>query len=199
VKDKILATLEQIEKAEGVVHSRPAGWGAKTKYASVPRGTGMFLHDLVLKHKPKTIFEIGGSVGYSTLWLALAAEQIQAHVYTTEINSLRIKLAREHYKMAAAEETITLFEQDAREVLKQVAAQQKQIDFVFLDAFKKDYPEFIESIATLLTNRGIIVMDNVSTHENLLKNFLERITKDSRFLAQKIDQDNGILILSKIT
>ncbi|MDB4939884.1 MAG: hypothetical protein JWO40_309 [Candidatus Doudnabacteria bacterium] len=211
VKDKILKTIEEIEKTERVWQQNEDwetanishDWGLKTKFASIPRSTGKFLSELILELKPKTIFEVGSSVGYSTLWMALAAEQFDAKIFATEINTARIEMAKINFKSAAVENFVTLLDYDAKVVLQEWNSlsfnESKQIDFVFLDAFKRDYVEYLDLLYPLLKSGGVIVIDNINTHANLLKNFFEKIETNQQFSFEKLDKDNGIMLLTKIS
>jgi predicted O-methyltransferase YrrM len=206
VNAKILKTLEAIEKTEGVWEQnqnwqstqQTFDYGLKTKYASIPRSTGKIISELVLQRKPGKILEIGSSVGYSTLWLALAAEEINAKIFTTEINPSRIQMAKLHFKMADVESMVTLFPKDAHLVIGELAEQNQQVDLVFLDAFKKEYLAYIDELYPIIRSGGAILIDNVKSHANLLIGFSEKLSKDSRYSYEKIEQDNGILILTKI-
>jgi predicted O-methyltransferase YrrM len=202
VKDKIAKTLEEIEKEEGVweqnenwEQNKPSpDWGLKTKFASIPRSTGKYIYEMILERKPKVIFEIGSSVGYSTLWMAMAAEQIGAKIYATEINTGRIELAKKHFKEAGVDNIITLYEQDAHQILQQWG-QREKLDFVFLDAFKKDYAGYFDLVYPIMNQGGIIVIDNVSTHANLLGEFFDKIRTNNKIKKELINKDNGIMTL----
>ncbi len=207
VRDKILKTLQEIEKAEGVWEQNE-NWenqkitfqyGLKTKFASIPRNTGRSLVKLVLREKPKIIFEIGSSVGYSTLWLASAAEEINASILTTEINPTRRELAEKHFEMAEVKNHVTILPKDAHEVIQELGNGNVQLDMVFLDAFKKEYLTYIEELYPILAGNGTIIIDNINSHANLLSNLLEKTSNDLRFSREKIEQDNGILILRKVS
>lgn len=211
VKDKIIKTLEAIERAEGVWEQNenwekaevPHDWGMKTKYASIPRSTGIFLKNLVAERKPETIIEIGTSVGYSTLCLALGLLEISdnptGHIYGNEINTLRIELAKKHFEMAGVQDLITLFEFDAKTALaKWQQENQKKADFIFLDAFKRDYPEYLDLILPIFDPQGIIVIDNINTHANLLEPFFKKISENNQLVSTTIDKDNGIMLLEKL-
>jgi predicted O-methyltransferase YrrM len=213
-KDNILkniqTTLEAIERAEGVWEQNEnwenrtvkPDWGMKTKYASIPRSTGKLLKDLVIELNPKTILEIGSSVGYSTLWMAAGALEISGFgkVYSTEINPSRSALAKEHFKMASTESIITLFESDAKNILQDWdKISPDPIDLVFLDAFKKDYPEYLDLIYPILKDQGIIIIDNIITHANLLEDFFKKIGANNQISTQRIDRDNGLMLIKKLS
>ena len=204
MREKILKTLEKIEKEEGVWeqnNNQPTNFvspegGLKTKFGSIPRSTGKLLEEMILERKPKTIVEIGSSVGYSTLWLALGAEQISAQVYASEISPERIAKAKEFQKEAEVGNTVKLFEGDARKMLQSWdILHNSRIDFVFLDAYKKDYSEFVDMLLPLMNVDGIIAIDNVGTHAKSLSQFLEKIRTSTQISSKMIQKDNGILLL----
>jgi predicted O-methyltransferase YrrM len=191
--DQTLKHIENIELGELNAEQIQPGLPRKTKFASIPPSTGEWLYNLALKSKAKRILEIGSSVGYSTLWLAKAAVQTQGQIWATEINQGRIKLGKEHFQMAGVEKLVTYVTNDASELLKNWHGD--FFDFIFIDAFKKDYLKYFDLASKFLEQNGIIVFDNVISHQEDLKEFLEQIKNNPDFVSEIIDKDNGLLVI----
>jgi predicted O-methyltransferase YrrM len=194
--DKTLKYIENLE-LEGFT-DQPAtifDQPRKTKFASVPRSTGQYFYETVKKLAAQRILEIGGSVGYSTLWLARGASETSGHVWTTEINSARIKLAQEHYKMAEAENLITLFPRDASEFLE--SWQEKHFDLIFIDAFKKDYQKYYQLCLPHLSDTGLMIFDNIISHQEIVQEFLNNVFIDQNIHSEIKNLDNGLLLIQK--
>ena len=78
---KLLTELEQIGQQNDVaVSERPR------RMLNITRDTGEFLSVLVQATNAQRVLEIGTSNGYSTLWLAQAAQVIGGHVTTVELS-----------------------------------------------------------------------------------------------------------------
>ena len=112
---------------------------------------------LLVLTKPKNILEVGTAVGFSAL-LMDEYSPAGCHITTMEKYQKRIPAARENFKRAGAEERITLLEGDAAEILKGLEG---YYDFIFMDAAKGQYINFLPDVLRLLMPGGILVSDNV--------------------------------------
>src|SRR3989344_2758027 len=115
--DEVLKKIEKLEESQS--------------FGSVSRSTGQFLRMLILATKARQVLELGCSLGYSAIWMALAVKENGGHVYTTEIDKQRAHLAKEHFAETKLSNAITLFAEDIFEVLANW--NHGEIDFVFID------------------------------------------------------------------
>ncbi|MDQ3250127.1 MAG: class I SAM-dependent methyltransferase [Chloroflexota bacterium] len=162
----------------------------------VPDSTGLLLETFAVLTQAKVMLELGCSSGYSTLFLARVALRNDGHVYTTEILPAKIALARQHFREAGVEGTITLLEQDIRDVLAHWPPD-RVIDLVFMDADKERYGEYYTALVPLLRPGGLIVADNATDIAPMMRDFLTQATTDSRVVAHLLQQDNGLMIICK--
>ena len=116
-----------------------------------------FLKLLLAMQKPKRILEVGTAIGFSALLMSEYGPK-DCHITTIEKYEKRIPLAKENFKKAGKEESITLLEGDATEILKELTG---PYDFIFMDAAKGQYIHFLPDILRLLPTGGILVSDNV--------------------------------------
>lgn len=123
----------------------------------IRRETAAFLQTLVAAVRPVRILEVGTAVGYSALLMAQSMPE-GAHITTIEKYEPRIPLAREHFRLAKMEDSITLIEGDADKVLEQLSG---TFDFIFMDAAKGQYIHWLPRILELLAPGGLLVTDNV--------------------------------------
>jgi len=163
-----------------------------TRLRSISPLIGKFLSSLVLIAKPKTILELGCSGGYSTLWMSMALKK--GKIYTTEILKEKIEFAKKNFKDAGVK-NITLLEGDITETLKKW---NKKVDFIFLDADKDKYLRYYDLVFPFLKKGGVIVADNVISHENVLKTFLEKVKSDKRVFWSVVKMHSGLMIIHKI-
>lgn len=119
-----------------------------------------FLGFLLRLVPPDSILEIGTAVGFSSI---LMSEYVPD---TTEITTIekvpaRIRTAKKNFRRYGREGRITLLEGDAVDLLRDLAAQGRQFDFIFMDAAKGQYKNFLPVLLSMLPPNGILVTDNV--------------------------------------
>ncbi len=173
---------------------------------SVPRTTGEFLQFLIELINPQIVLELGCSVGYSTLFLANGLKK--GHIYTTEILTTKIRLAKNNFKKAKLDKKITLIEDNIMDVLKNWD-KNKKIDFIFLDADKDNYEKYYKLFLPLLKKGGLLVIDNTGkyklTHgpkvnDRVMKEinkFTDKLKKDKRIFTYYLNIDNGLFLACK--
>ena len=116
-----------------------------------------FLKLLLAMKQPKQILEVGTAIGFSALLMSEYGPK-DCSITTIEKYEKRISLARESFKKAGKEEQITLLEGDATEILKNLAG---PYDFIFMDAAKGQYINFLPDILKLMPVGGVLISDNV--------------------------------------
>ncbi|MBI3029369.1 MAG: O-methyltransferase [Candidatus Rokubacteria bacterium] len=139
---------------------------------NVPRADGEFLHDLIVVRGYRRALEIGTSNGYSAVWIALALRKTGGRLVTLEIDARRADLAAENFKRLGLEPYVDLRRGDA---LKLIPALEGPFDFVFIDAWKEDYPKYFDLVFPKLGPGGAILAHNVLSHAPELKAFLEML------------------------
>jgi predicted O-methyltransferase YrrM len=107
--------------------------------------------------QPERILEIGTAIGYSSILLS-GTLRPGGRIDTIERYELMVETARSNIKKAGLEETISVINGDALEVL---ACLDKQYDMIFMDAAKGQYPEFLPECLRMLKVGGLLVSDNV--------------------------------------
>ena len=158
------------------------------KLRNINEQTAQLLYMLIKTKQPKNILEIGTSNGYSTFWMSLAAEQFGAIIDTIEVDEARFKLAQ---KNLAGRNNVKLHFGKAERIISKL---NKQYDFVFIDANKADYINYIKLLINKLNDKAIIVADNVISHKESLQEYLDYINSDSAFESMTLDIDSGLEI-----
>ena len=120
--------------------------------------------------KPKNILEIGTAIGFSAM--VMKYELVDVHIDTIEDFETRIEEAKKTFEKYDKENNITLYEGDAFIYLnKWVAEGKKDIyDFIFLDAAKAQYINWLPDILTLLKKDGVLYSDNVFKDDEIIQN-----------------------------
>ncbi len=134
---------------------------AITTYVPIIRKpTQSLLRFLMHSYKPKRILEVGTAIGFSALIMREYLGE-DARITTIERNQGRIDQAKENFSKHDRDHRITLLEGDATDILKQLVSEQKTFDFIFMDAAKGQYINFLKDIDVLLEKGGLLVSDNV--------------------------------------
>ena len=107
--------------------------------------------------QPKQILEVGTAIGFSALLMSEYGPE-DCRITTIEKYEKRIPLARENFKKAGKEDSITLLEGNATEILKELEG---TFDFIFMDAAKGQYIHFLPDILRLMPKGGLLISDNV--------------------------------------
>ena len=133
----------------------------RQRFRNVEPETAELLALLIRSTRSRTILEIGTSNGYSTIWLADAAEATGATVVSVELDPERTELARAN--LAAVSLDVELRTEDVAETLRQSG--DGQWDFVFLDAERPAYAGYWRELLRALRPRGgLLAIDNVLSH-----------------------------------
>lgn len=131
--------------------------GRKEGIPIVSRETGRFLSVLVRMMQANRILEIGTAFGYSTLWMALAQPPV-GKIWTIDPDQSRTDVALTYFKRAGEDDNITVFNQDAVELLPSFP--QRNLDIVFIDADPAHYRAYLDLTIPMLKRSGIVVVDD---------------------------------------
>lgn len=189
VMQKRMAYLEQLDRKD-----RADGMPMLQRLRQVPKETGKFIAMMLASSPKGTALEIGTSAGYSTMWLALACRATNRKITTFEILEEKIKLAKETFKKTGVEDVVTLVQGDARKLI----ADFDDIAFCFLDCEKEYYMDCYDALVPRMVKGGILVVDNVISHADELKEFLLSVHKDDRVDPVIVPYKNGELLCRKI-
>jgi predicted O-methyltransferase YrrM len=151
---------------------------------NVPATDGRVLYDIILRNGYQRGLEIGTSNGYSALWLGLAFKQTGGKLITLEIEPQRAREARENFEHAGLDDII---ESRISDALKEIPALEGTFDFVFIDAWKPDYLEYLKLILPKMKSGGVITAHNVTSQGSSMRDFLEEIQQNPA-LSTTIDR-----------
>jgi predicted O-methyltransferase YrrM len=156
--DRVRSVLARMEAEDAA--DREKDLPVSERSLAVGPDSGRLLFALVAPNAGCEVLEIGGSRGYSTVWLASAARILGGRVVTLEQESGKIEVWRRNIADAGLDEWAELVEGDAKETLPEL---EDGFDVVFLDAWKDDYELLFGLARTKLDPGGIVVADNVTT------------------------------------
>lgn len=180
----------------------------RTNYPRMLSGSvqGEFLKILVSVTGARNILEIGSFTGYSSTCMALGLPE-GGHIDALEVNDELESLMRQGWEKAGVSERITLHIGDAKETLMSLPG---PYDLVFIDANKREYPEYYDAVIEKLRPGGLIVADDVlwdgKVYENPtphdaqtkgLLTFNDKVFSDSRVETVMLPLRDGISIIRK--
>jgi predicted O-methyltransferase YrrM len=143
---------------------------------SVPCRDGRFLYDLILRNGSKRGLEIGAFTGYSALWMGWAFAQNGGKLVTIEVDAGPGERARENILGAGLGNVVDVRIADAFTEIPRIAG---DFDFVFIDAWKPDYINFLKLIRDRVAVGGVIVAHNVTNYSRDMEDYLEAIRNDA--------------------
>ena len=188
IPEAIQERMSQLEERDR--RDRTDGTAHLERLRQVPRDTGRFLALLAASAPAGAWVEIGTSAGYSSMWLALAARERAASLTTFEILEHKAALATETFSLTGLQDVVTLVRGDFLTHVEQLS----DIGFCFLDAEKDVYEQCYEAVVSKLVPGGLLVADNVISHESELRPMIERAIGDARVDAVVVPIGKGELV-----
>lgn len=127
----------------------------------------------MLRAKPRKILEVGTAIGFSALLMSEYAPD--ADITTIENYDKRIPIARENFVRFGKQDKIKLIEGDALKILPTLDG---TYDFIFMDAAKGQYINYLPDILRLLSSGGILVSDNVLQDGDIIESKYAVVRRD---------------------
>ncbi len=163
---------------------------------AVSEEDGRFLRLLVTSSGTKRALEIGAASGYSAIWIGLGLRKTGGRLVTIEYDPARASEARANIAKAGLTDIVQVVPGDA---FKAIPAISGQFDFVFLDAWKRDYQRFFELVYPRMSGRGLFVAHNVLNKKSEMGDFLTTIeTHPNLFTTIVAPSGEGVSVSVKL-
>ena len=180
----VLARLEEEDRRE-----RDEGVARELRARQVAPTTGRFLFSLVAPQTDAEVLEVGGSRGYSTIWLAAGVRYLGGRVLSLEYDPVKCEAWRRNIADAGLDDWAELVEGDAFTTLRAI---EDTFDLVFLDAEKDDYEALFDLARPLLEPGGLVVADNVLSHAETLGAYSAARQADPSLSSVTVPLDRGL-------
>lgn len=133
----------------------------KNKVPIIKKETQGVIRFLLTLQKPKRILEVGTAIGFSALFMSEYSSDCK--ITTIEKVPMRLKEARKNLSSERFPQRhkINLLEGEAEEILRELAEAGEKYDFIFLDAAKAQYMNFLPNLMRLTMQGGLLITDNV--------------------------------------
>ena len=187
--DRVRSVLRRLEEEDE--EERAAGVPAERRSRQVAPATGRLLFSLAASQTGVEVLEIGGSRGYSSIWLAAGARVLGGRLISLEHDPEKCRAWRANVVDAGLEEWAELVEGDAFATLREI---EDVFDLVFLDAEKDDYEGLFALARPLLEPGGLVVADNVLSHADSLAAYSVARQADPALSSVTVPLDRGLEI-----
>jgi predicted O-methyltransferase YrrM len=185
--ERVRSVLRRLEAEDAAERER--GLPAAERSRAVARTTGQFLFALVAPQVDCEVLEVGGSRGYSSIWLAAGARILGGRVLSLEHAPDKCAAWRRNVADAGLDEWAELVEGDASESLPAI---EDVFDVVFIDAEKEDYERLFALVRGKLEPGGLVVADNVLSHEETLGAYSRARQADPTLVSVTVPLDRGL-------
>ena len=179
----------------------------KTNFPIIGPAGGYYCYQIARMIGARSIFEMGSGYGYSTAWFAKAVlENGGGVVHHTVWDEKPSKMAANHLSRLGFNGLIRYHVAEAVETLRQTDG---QLDLIFNDIDKEAYPESLPLIKSKLRRGGVLVIDNMLWHGQILnpndhaksteaiRDFTKTITTDKDWIASLVPVRDGMIIAYK--
>jgi predicted O-methyltransferase YrrM len=187
--DRARAVLDRLEAEDAEERARNVPREQRAR--QVARTTGQFLFAYVAPQTDCEVLEIGGSRGYSTIWLATGVRHLGGRVLSLESDPAKIEAWRANIEEAGLSDWADLVEGDAFETLPPIA---DVFDVVFLDAEKEQYEALFAEARTKLEPGAVVIADNVLSHAGTLAAYSRARQSDPTLESVTVPLDRGLEI-----
>lgn len=185
--DRVRAVLARME-AEDEREERE-GLPLERRSLAVGPDAGRALFALVAPVGGCAVLELGGSHGYSTIWLAAAARILGGRVTSLEAEPAKCETWRRNVAEAGLDEVAELVEGDALALVPELEG---TFDVVFLDAWKRFYEPLFQLVRARLEPGAVVVADNVVSHADELGAYVRARQSDPALSSVTVPVGHGL-------
>jgi caffeoyl-CoA O-methyltransferase len=147
---------------------------------AVSEEDGRMLRVLAATSRAKRALEIGSASGYSAIWIGLGLRETGGRLVTIEFDPARAKEAADNVRRAGLADIVQVIHGDG---FKEIPKLTGTFDFVFLDAWKRDYKRFLDLVLPRMNTGGLFLAHNVVNKGGDMPDFLDAIEKNPSLIT----------------
>lgn len=212
VMEKVLEFMRREQAAFPGVLGEIEAYANERGIPVIPHETAIFLDFLMSLIRPKSVLEIGTAIGFSA---GVMAQHLAPGGQLTTIDRYpkMYERAKENFEKLGIQDQITLIEEDAANVLPDLVA---SYDVIFMDSAKAKYVDFLPDCLRLLSDTGLILIDDVfqggtvlddedtipkrvRTIHRKLNKLLKTVHEDPKLKSSLLPLGDGILMIQKVS
>ena len=169
---------------------------ADAERLAVSEEDGRFLRLMVASSGARHALEIGGAHGYSAIWIGLGLRQTGGRLTSIDSDPARARAAADNVRKAGLSDIVTVMTGDAFAAIPRIDG---EFDFVFLDAWKRDYKRFFDLLLPRLRTRGLLLAHNVVNKQTEMRDFLNAIQAHPKLFTTIVSPSSeGISVSYKV-
>ena len=181
VNERIVSYIHSLEKTNTPLLEEMERFAKETNVPIIRKEMEGFLRTMVEIKQPKRILELGCAIGYSAILMSEYMPK-DCKITTIENYDKRIPIATEYINRSVRKADINLIFGDA---LEEVPKLEKGFDFVFMDAAKAQYINFLPPVLEGMNKGGILIADNVLQEGDLVESKFT-VTRRNRTIHKRI-------------
>lgn len=175
----------------------------------IQKETAKFLEFMISMKEPNNILELGTAIGYSSILMSKTLNN-KCKITTIERDEKMINLVKENIKSFGLEDNIEIKEGECLEILEKL---DNKYDLIFMDAGKGHYNHFLPHCLRLLSDKGVIIADNVLfrgmvasddlvkrrkiTIVKRMRTYLDIVSNDKNLITTVIPMGDGIALTKR--
>lgn len=175
----------------------------------IQKETAKFLEFMISMKEPNNILELGTAIGYSSILMSKTLNN-KCKITTIDRDEKMINLAKENIKSFGLEDNIEIKEGECLEILEKL---DNKYDLIFMDAGKGHYNHFLPHCLRLLSDKGVIIADNVLfrgmvasddlvkrrkiTIVKRMRTYLDIVSNDKNLITTVIPMGDGIALTKR--
>ena len=149
----------------------------------VGRAKGRLIRRLIERHDCVRGLEIGSLIGYSAILIA-GAMPPRGRLICLEVNPFLAWMVKANAEAAGLGKRVRVIAIDAVRAIPMLPG---RFDFVFIDAEKDDYLDYLRQVEPKLTRDAVVVADNTGLYRREVAAYLEHVRSDGRYVSRSYD------------
>jgi predicted O-methyltransferase YrrM len=141
---------------------------------------GQVIAETIRKAKPKRVLEVGTLIGYSAILMGKELDS-DAQIITIEIHADETKTAEENILKADIPAEVEVITGNAIQVIPELTG---CFDFVFIDAEKTEYLDYLRLAEDKLCKGAVIVADNAGIFANQMTDYLDYVRTSGKYSSR---------------
>jgi len=205
INEKIQNVLSRLEKDIDYEEMHRDEIPSEKRLNCISKNIGTFYNIMLKSINAKKILEIGMSVGYSGLWFAdaIMSNTQDGQITTIDREQFKIDSATRNFEEAGVSSLIKIRKGEARKILDEIKEEfgENYFDFIFIDADKESYIEYLDLCLPLVRKGGIIGADNILLPERfneMMADYLSHVRSNPNVQSVTVPIDNGEEVTIKL-
>ena len=158
----------------------------------VGRAKGRVIRRLIERHRPTRAIEIGSLLGYSAILIAGALPP-KGRLTCLEASEYLARMTKHNADEAGLGRKVKVIQGDALRLLPLVSG---RFDFVFIDAAKEDYLDYLRSLEPKLVAGAVVVADNTGVFRKEVAPYLDHVRHAPDYTSREYEFDDDAMEVS---